>query len=152
MMHKSSIDENLDMVLFHTMLAEAHRVETSEGRTQECDKDEWEAIIETGKAYFMDEAERQEHVHSYNQLQNIEDEGMKATLQGNKTLAGNRANMQFYRSVSLSNLVNLLLSKEEVGMIDDLLQKGAEYAFEHRLDMPVTELDVRRIIPRASGA
>lgn len=131
MSHKTSIDENLEEVVVHTWLAEAHRHDEGEARSADFAADEQALIPELAKAFEIERDEVAFYYRSYDGLQTGNDEGMQAARRGERMLADKRANTQYYKATALTQLVDLLVAKDEV--LDELAEVGEEYARSHGL-------------------
>ncbi len=142
MSQKTSIDENLEEVLVHSWLAEAHRYDEGETRSSEFAEDEKVLIPELAKAFEIERDEVAFYYASYEGLQTGQDEGMQAARRGERMLADQRANTQYYKATALTHLVNLLVAKDE--LLDELAEEGLEYAQSHGLG--VTDEDVAKRI------
>jgi len=142
MSHKTSIDENLEEVLVHTWLAEAHRHDEGEARSADFAADEQALIPELAKAFEIERDEVAFYYASYDGLQTGQDEGMQAARRGERMLADRRANTQYYKATALTHLVNLLVAKDE--LLSELADIGREYAQRHGL-MAHDELLAKRI-------
>ncbi len=142
MTHKTSIDENLEEVLVHSWLAEAHRYDEGEARSADFADDEKVLIPELAKAFEIEQAEVAFYYGSYEGLQTGQDEGMQAARRGEQMLADHRANTQYFKATALTHLVNLLVAKDE--LLDELGETGQEYAKVHGL-MVTDELLAKQI-------
>ena len=142
MSHKTSIDENLEEVLVHSWLAEAHRYDEGESRSAEFAADEQALIPELAKAFAIERDEVAYYYQSYEGLQTGQDAGMQAARRGERRLPDQRANTQYYKATALTHLVNLLVAKD--GLLDELAELGQQYAQRHGL-MVTDELLAKRI-------
>lgn len=131
MSQKTSIDENMEEVLVHSWLAEAHRQDQGEERTADFAADEQALIPELAKAFEIERGEVAYYYQSYEALQTGRDEGMLAARRGEKRLPDQRANTQYYKATALTHLVNLLAAKDE--LMDELGEVGQAYALRHGL-------------------
>lgn len=142
MSQKTSIDENLEEVLVHSWLAEAHRHDEGEARSAEFAEDEKVLIPELAKAFEIERDEVAFYYASYEGLQTGQDAGMQAARRGERTLADHRANTQYYKATALTHLVNLMVAKDE--LLDELGEIGLEYAKAQGLGV-TDELLAKRI-------
>lgn len=126
MSQKTSIDENLEEVLVHSWLAEAHRHDEGEARSANFADDEQALIPELAKAFEIERDEVAFYYASYEGLQTGQDAGMQAARRGERMLEDKRANTQYYKATALTHLVNLMVAKDE--LLDELGEIGQEYA------------------------